>query len=244
MKKSGLVKLNDRFTADERFRLVVEALALEDEEEAERLADSCPRETYRMLELAYTDRCRASMMVTMGLCLDLAPLLVMLRTIEIFREALPPIYNICEDEAVIAYVHGHKAGSRHAWEAADKRGDPPGWKEWEQGSEEDEDLVMEEELNRITTRLQEFRTRFVGLLEELEHYFIKEGHTTWEAFSNFCKQELGLEPEKLLKVWFEPMLPEIEKLGTRRDPPEVDPKELQEYEAAFKQLWTDMARLR
>jgi hypothetical protein len=35
----------------------------------------------------------------------------------------------------------------------------------------------------------------------------------------------------------------IEDSETISDPPEVDPKELQEYEEAFKQVWEDRARL-
>ena len=61
--------------------------------------------------------------------------------------------------------------------------------------------------------------------------------TFWKAFANCCKEECGLEPEKLVKVWSEPMLPEIEKLKNRPDPTEVDTAVVLGCEEAFKQMW-------
>jgi hypothetical protein len=73
VKKDSLGKLYDRFTGEERFRLLIEALSRADEEEAERLAETCPRTTYSMSEHAYGDRIRASWEIAMVLCLDLVP---------------------------------------------------------------------------------------------------------------------------------------------------------------------------
>ncbi len=53
MKKINLTKLYDRFTPEERQRLVIEALAREDDEEIDRLSASCPYETYTQIGPAF-----------------------------------------------------------------------------------------------------------------------------------------------------------------------------------------------
>ncbi len=244
MKKDSLGRLYDRFSADERFRLVVEAMVRGDEKEVQRLSDTCPREIYRMTELPYRDRITRSMDITMGVCLALVPRLAQLKLIEAFRKTLPYIFNYCEDEAILAYLDGHEVGSRRAWETAGKEGAPPGWGERDEGYEEDEDPVIEEDLDKITARLARPTTRFIAHLEELECSITKDALTVWAAFANFCNKELLLEPEKLLKAWFEPMLPEIERLESLRaeDSPQLEPEGLEEYEAALKRGWDELIR--
>ena len=55
----------DKLTADERFRIMLAAAARQDTPEVERLARTCPRRTYSMTDLAYTERVRASRRVGM-----------------------------------------------------------------------------------------------------------------------------------------------------------------------------------
>jgi hypothetical protein len=245
VKKDSLGKLYDRFSAHERFRLVIEAIARGDEREVQRLRDTCPREMYRMTELPFRDRITGSMEMTMGVCLDLVPHLAQLKLIEALRKTLPLTYNYCEDVAMLAYFDGHEAGSKHAWEAAGKAGDQPGWEEeWDEGREEDEAPVIEAGLDKITAQLEVLTTRFVENLEELERSISRDALTIWEAFANFCNEELFVEPEKLIKVWFEPLLPEIERLKSLRaeDAPQPEPEGLKEYEAALKRGWDSLIR--
>jgi len=234
MKKKGLGNLYDRFTPEERFRLYIEAVHRGDEAEVERLLGSCPRKNYSMREFAFSGRCTASNTITMGVCIELAPHLAKLEMIEAFREILPLIFKVCLDEADFAYFDGHRAGSRRAWETAGKAGAPPGW---EEGDEEHADPVIEEDLNRIASRLERVREGFVGLLDKLELQISREALTTWEAFAGFFNEELLVEPEKLVKAWLEPMLPKIEKLKNLQHPPEVDKERLKEYQEALRQGW-------
>jgi hypothetical protein len=137
------------------------------------------------------------------------PRLAKLRMIEAFQKTLPRRFNRCIDEAHFAYFDGHEAGSKRAWEAAGKDGDPPGW---EEGDEEDEVPIMDEELRRLTSRLkEEAKKDFIDFLEELARHITRDSLTIWKAFEGFCTKELLVEPEKLVKAWFEPILPEIEK---------------------------------
>ena len=88
MRKDKLGKLYDRLDPDERFRLVLEAAARGDEEEIERLRDTCPRAEYKASDIAYSDRISGSLKITMMLCQLLAPSLTELRMLAAFREVL------------------------------------------------------------------------------------------------------------------------------------------------------------
>jgi hypothetical protein len=50
-----------------------------------------------------------------------------LNMIDAIRETLPYVRNIYHNEMDSAYLSGHEAGSRYAWERAGMDGNPPGW---------------------------------------------------------------------------------------------------------------------
>ncbi len=56
----GLKRLYDRLKPEERFRLALEALARDDEEELDRLGRTCPRKTYSQIDAEYLDLLEAS----------------------------------------------------------------------------------------------------------------------------------------------------------------------------------------
>jgi hypothetical protein len=56
MKQSGLGKLYDRLTPEERFRLDVLAKARGDKAESEHLTRTCPKRSYTMNEVAFSGR--------------------------------------------------------------------------------------------------------------------------------------------------------------------------------------------
>ena len=234
MKKDRLGKLYYILTAEERFRLTIEALSRGDEAEVKRLDETCPKEIYSKNQATYTDRCRASKEIVDALCSSLDSHLAKLKVMEAFGKALPLVFDVCFVETVGAYFEGHEAGSRRAWAAAGRKGDPPGLSEQE---EETEMKRERENLRAITGLSQRVSEGFLGNLAELERELLREAITIWEAFSGFCTEELSIEPEKLVKAWSESMLPEIEKLKKAPDPPDVDPEELKEWKAAFKQGW-------
>ena len=209
------------------------------EAEDRRLLESCPRETYLMNEAGFANRCKASREIVGMLCSGLVPLLTQLRTIEGFREALPYILKLYSNETVAAYLDGHQVGSRRAWEAAGKMGDPPGWKEQEEEPEMDQELQSR---RRITGGLEEVSEGFLSCLAELEWELAEKVLTMWEAFAHFCTEPLLLQPEKLVKVWFEPMLPEIERLKDLSASTELNPEMLEEYKAIFKKMWSEIVR--
>ena len=240
MKKKGLGKLYDRFTPDERFRLDLEAMTRGDEEESRRLVDSCPRKSYTMTDIAFTDRWLASEVITLTMCIDLAQHLSKLRMVIAFREALPLTYNACENQAILAYLDGYEAGARRAWEDAGMEGDPP---KWRNGDEEEEDPALEKALDAISDRIQGMSARFMGLLEaDLERHFVEEAKTIWEAFGLFCREELEVEPEKLAAVWMGPALDEIKEHEERLESAEADAERVEEYRQAFLGAWKNLVR--
>ena len=232
MRKDKLGKLYDRLDPDERFRLGLKAAARGDKEDMKRLRDTCPRETYTANDTAFTNRISGSQAMTMRLFELLAPRLTKLRTLTAFREALPYTFDNCINEARLAYLRGHEKGASRAWEAAGKNGTPP-IRLWKKAKLED--------LHTIEGHLREKLVfSLLDEVEERERRSARVALTVWEAFAKVCNEHLQLEPETLLGAWYKPLLPEIEELETLQDPPEVDPKILQEYEEVFKQVWEDM----
>ena len=238
--KKGLGKLYDRFTPEERFRLDLEAMSRGDEEESRRLVDSCPRKSYTMSDIAFTDRWLASEVITLSVCIDLAQHLSKLRIVIAFRDALPSTYNACEKQAILAYLDGYEAGARRAWEEAGMKGDPPRWRN---GDEEEEDPALEKALEAISDRIQGMSARFMGLLEaDLERHFAEEAKTIWEAFGLFCREELEVEPEKLAAVWMGPALDEIKEHEETLESAEADAERVEEYRQALLGAWKKLVR--
>jgi len=243
MKRDRFGKFYNLFSGEERFRLHLEALYRGDEAEVKRLLESCPGEKYLMNEADFADRCKASKEIVGMLCLALAPLLARLETIERFREALSYLSKSYVHEGIVAYLDGHHAGARHAWEVAGKAGDPPEWKARKGGDEGGEGPAMDQEMQNIrslTKRLEKTSGAVGGTLEELERELLEDALTIWTAFVNCCSEECGVEPEKLVKVWSGPMLSEIGRLKHLSDSTEVNPEMLKEHKVAFKKVWSEI----
>ena len=78
-------RLYDRLTPEERFRLVVLALARGDEEESERLTATCPRRDYTMYDWAFVGRWEAAWELAVLAHLDVVRRLDKINTIGVFR---------------------------------------------------------------------------------------------------------------------------------------------------------------
>ena len=74
-------------------------------------------------------------------------------------------------------------------------------------------------------------------METLQQDVLKDVRGMWEAFSGFSRGELGIEPEKLMKAWLEPMWPEIEELVSVSDYPVVNEKRVEEHALGLRRLW-------
>jgi hypothetical protein len=191
MNRKGLGKLYDRLTPEERFRLDVEAMARGDEEESRRLTDTCPRRSYVMNDGGFAGRWDGAIQMSMVALLDLGPVIAKLRMIAAFRAVFPYCRTLAQDDAHFAYFDGHEAGSRHAWEGAGMDGEPPGWEDDEGTAEENADPAMDGDLEKISLRVEEsFDLIPGGLLDRLERELAGEAVAVWEAYTQFCEEEI------------------------------------------------------
>jgi hypothetical protein len=60
-------------------------------------------------------------------------------------------------------------------------------------------------LRSLTMGLEKTSRAVVGSLEGLERELLGEAETIWTAITYCCSEQCGVEPEKLVKVWLEPM---------------------------------------
>jgi hypothetical protein len=143
-------------------------------------------------------------------------------------------------EAEDAYLCGHEAGSRYAWRRAGMEGDPPGWgpPEDEEAIEKDFDPAVDGELEELDARLQEADI-LPTLLNRLEREVAQKAWEVWKAFATFSKRSLNIEPDKLLKVRFEPLLAGVEDLKRRREELafEADKERTAQYEQMLTDVW-------
>jgi len=239
--KNGLGKLYDRLTPEERFALDVEAMARGDEEESRRLVDACPRRNYTMTDVAFSGRWMTTLEMVLAMCVDLTQHMSRLSMLDAIREMLPYARVVYRNEGEKAYLDGHEAGSRYAWQRAGMGGDPPGWQPLEddlEAEEEDFDPAVEGELDALTTRLEEVDI-MPELLERLERKITRQAWTLWEAFAGFAEASLGVAPEKLIKVLLEPALSGVEDLKERKERLGVESDEglSAEYAAVFSEMW-------
>jgi hypothetical protein len=240
--KNGLGKLYDRLTPEERFALDVEAMARGDEEESRRLVDTCPRHNYTMTDLAFSGRWMTTLEMVLALCVELTQHMSRLTMLDAIREVLPYARVVYRNEGERAYLDGHEAGSRYAWQRAGMSGDPPGWEpqedDLEEAEEGDGDPAIEGELNALTTRLEEVDI-MPEILGRVERKTTREAWTLWEAFAHFAEASLGVAPEKLIKVLLEPALSGVQDLRERKERLGIESDEglSAEYEAAFSGMW-------
>jgi hypothetical protein len=239
--KDALGKLYDRLTPEERFTLDVEAMARGDEEESRRLVDTCPRRYYTMTDLAFSGRWLTTFEMVLALCVELTQHTSRLSMLDAVRETLSYARVVYRNEGEMAYLDGHEAGSRYAWQRAGMEGDPPGWEPLADDLEaevEGCDPAIEGKLDALTSRLEEVDI-MPELLGRIEREVTRQAWTLWEAFAGFAEASLEVAPEKLIKVLLEPALSGIEDLKGRKERLGVEADEglAAEYGAAFSEMW-------
>jgi hypothetical protein len=228
-KSNGLGKLYDIFTTSERFALVIEALARGDDQEARQLVRSCPRHNYNIIDAAYTDRMSTADSIVQAVALDLVPRIAKAKMIEACEEALRLTYNYCANEALDAYFVAHRAGAVWAWEKAGMEGVLP--KDTEEGEHDETQTAL------LEARIQADSERVANDLKKLKLKVATEALAMWEAFSTFCREELGLGPEKPVKVFFEPLLSEVEVLLYMTEGVVADQREIDRYRQLITSGW-------
>ena len=238
--KKGLTSMYDRLTAEERFRLVVEAFAREDQREAERLSTTCPRKVYEMNDLAFSSRLRASDLIVSQVYAELVEVLSALRTIEANREAIEAYEELlfsslerATEEAALSFHQGWDAGCDHAWQVAGKHGPFP----WNDKADLNERVKEMAKRIRAEGRSEARDGSYQDTLEKTSDELSIQARTIWEAFSRFCRKQTDLEPETVLQACFTPAPRLLKELKDSVGSAQVDSALLGDYEAMLVRTW-------
>jgi hypothetical protein len=207
----------DKLKPDERFRLAIEALARGDDQEADRLATTCPRKVYRMNDVEYGDRVRVSSEIVSAVLLDLAPRLGKLRMIEAFREFLPLFLGRGMDVAAMAWLDGYTEGKN--------------------GRRKRDDEIVEAGIKKALKDAELATKRIPEVLDEIRNAVAAEIKGIWEAFSRFSKRELRLEPDTVVSAWFAPALVHLHEILDALDRVQPSLTFVDDYDASLTKTW-------
>jgi hypothetical protein len=173
VKQNGLVHRYDRLEPEERFRAALEAAAREDEDERRHLADTCPRKDYRMTDAAYLDRVDASRDLACAVVIAIAPEMAQARLLTVVSELT------AQTLATTMACHV----------LADARRDA------------DPDTVLADFDAALAEELPKAKEASVYCgLKTVRGGLLSKAAAAYTAFSEVCRDELGLEPVVVLSA--------------------------------------------
>jgi hypothetical protein len=240
MSKSSLHRAYDRLTPEERFRLDVLATARGDLEESERLTRTCQRETYTMNHRGYTGRWSGTYEITLRMYVAIGGELAKLQMVDAFRELVPYSQTLSHEMIFEGYFRGHESGSRYAWGRAGKDGEPPGYEEDIEESEENADPATEADMDGLEATACEYLGFVPEVLDRLERSLASDALSLWKSFCAFCEECVGVGAEKIVAaVVLEPVAGRIEDLKARAERLglEADPETVEEIRESLAQSW-------
>jgi hypothetical protein len=217
MSKISLHRAYDRLTPEERFRLDVLATARGDLEESERLTRTCQRETYTMNHRGYTGRWTGAYEITLRMYIAVNNELAKLQMIDGVRGLVPYSQTLSHNMIFDGYFCGHESGSRYAWDRAGKDGEPPGYEEEIEESEENADPATEADMDSLEATVCEYLGFLPEVLDRLERTLTADALSLWAGFCAFCEECVGVGAEKVVAVVLEPVAGRIEDLEARAE---------------------------
>jgi hypothetical protein len=197
VKQNGLVHRYDRLDPEERFRAALDAAARDDDEEYDRLWDTCPMRRYSMTDAAFTDRWRASSTLATAVAVDLGPRLANLRMLAAVRETLPHAVALGVDVGV----------------------EEPG-----ELAPEDVSRIVDETLGQA--------------FDKAEDHIRSQAAAVYEAFALTCREEMGVEPEVVLRAYLGPLYHDALGLD-QLDGAEPDEDALSGWHEMFVRKWAE-----
>ncbi len=105
-------KLYEQFGPAERHTLLLEALARNDEAEADRLRDTCPQRTYTQSDAGFVDRREVAFEIMLTACIDLRS---MCSRLHVLRWAIAVARRLAtwqQITATMAFLDGERFGRR------------------------------------------------------------------------------------------------------------------------------------
>jgi hypothetical protein len=223
MSKSSLHRAYDRLSPEERFRLDVLATARGDLEESERLTRTCQRETYTMNHRGYTSRWSGTYEITLRMYVAIGGELAKLQMVDAFRELVPYSQTLSQEMIFDGYFRGHESGSRYAWGRAGKDGEPPGYEEGIEESEENADPATDADMDGLEATACEYLGFLSEVLDRLERTLASDVLSLWKGFCAFCEECVGVGAQKIVAVVLEPVAGRIEDLEARAERLGIEP---------------------
>ena len=187
-----------RLSSRERFALLLEAMARQDEQEADRLEDTCPRHTYRAEDQAFRDRMRRAYVIASRACLDLQAGLAQLRLGRAFHEHAGQFAGPSIQLAQVAFLYGRAYGK---WEAGmiDTIGLPDAKM---LADEVVADPELGRELDELRALAEDAVQQSAGKLRDaVGRVHATELLSRWEGFGRFCRESLGLDARLLMRAF-------------------------------------------
>ena len=239
MSKNALHRAYDRLTPEERFRLDVLATARGDLEESELLTRTCQRETYTMNHRGYTGRWTGTYEITLRMYVAVNNELAKLQMVDAFRELIPYSQSLSHNMIFEGYFCGHESGSRYAWGWADKEGEPPGYEEDIEESEENADPATEADVDGLEAIIEKYGGLLPQMLDRLERTLASDALSLWKGFCAFCEECVGVEAQKVAAVVLEPVAGRIEDLEARAERLglEADAETVEEIREGLRESW-------
>jgi hypothetical protein len=239
MSKKALHRAYDRLTPEERFRLDVLATARGDLEESERLTRTCQRETYTMNHRGYTGRWSGTYEITLRMYVAVGTEIAKLQMVDAFRELIPYSQSLSHNMIFEGYFRGHESGSRYAWSRAGKDGEPPGYEEDIEESEQNADPATEADMDGLEATVEEYLGFVPEVLDRLERSLASDALSLWAGFCAFCEECVGVEAQKVAAVVLEPVAGRIEDLEVRakRLGLEADAETVEEIREGLRESW-------
>jgi hypothetical protein len=239
MSKTPLHRAYDRLSPEERFRLDVLATARGDLEESERLTRTCQRETYTMNHRGYTGRWTGAYDITLRMYMAVNNELAKLQMIDAVRGLVPYLHSLSHNMIFDSYSCGHESGSRYAWGRAGKDGEPPGYEEDIEESEENADPATEADMDGLEATVEEYLGFLPEVLDRLERTLASDALSLWAGFCAFCEECVGVGAEKIVAVVLEPVAGRIEALEARAERLGLEPdaETVQEVREGLRESW-------
>jgi hypothetical protein len=224
MKKSGLARHYDVLTAEERFRLVLQAFARDDRAEVDRLDRSCPRKTYTMSDAAYQERRDLIAPVVMAVCADLTHYVAKLEVAAALAWFARELRDRTNDKADSVADQLRRRATRAA-----RRGHEPA-----------DGLSVEHAddwLESVSLLLGYAIDPLERLTSELSDEMARKAREVWDGFGRFCHDEVGLPPETVMGALLPPMVERLEAQREALDAAEPDPAAVTEGSRTLARGW-------
>ncbi|MDI6816315.1 MAG: hypothetical protein QME41_03855 [Actinomycetota bacterium] len=180
--KDNLAKLYPGLTPDERFRLVLDAMARDDDKELLQLKDTCPRKDYTMLDAEFLDKLKATEIIVLILAsfLEFA-----LSEVEKAKASFTNYFQLME-----SWMRGYVRGSNNAWAKAGKKDVLLDIDGREPTNEEIREIALSACIEDIPEIVDQLLIESVVQLKSV-----------YQGFEKFWGEAIKIKPEKFLSLY-------------------------------------------